>query len=287
MRSNDSLRQTRGTYPRSPSIQTWRNSLYKQVIVWGPGVCSRDLLKFSWTKPYGINYQQLSTYEGSYQLVQLPDTLRITENKPSFFPGKLCNSSPRHRWRYSCAAGDSSPNPEDMGELIHKGHKGDWDDFSILNLFQLSYFHDLPSQVNFAFSKSQRPYPKKNSCNLGAYMQGSTTTFPWEVLIILIRSPDSALEVLALEGWILNRYHLFCFKNQTLKNMAIWLFEAKTFQNDWMTVVFRSELDGKKKKKHPLDFAVLQHLSEVSTWSPKKKVQPNSNHQNDQSSLAL
>ena len=87
-----------------------------------------------------------------------------------------------------------------MGELIHKGHKGDWDDFSILNLFQLSYFHDLPSQVNFAFSKSQRPYPKKNSCNLGAYMQGSTTTFPWEVLIILIRSPDSALEVLALEG---------------------------------------------------------------------------------------
>lgn len=31
-------------------------------------------------------------------------------------------------------------------------------------------------------------------------MQGSTTTFPWEVLIILIRSPDSALEVLAVEG---------------------------------------------------------------------------------------
>jgi len=30
-------------------------------------------------------------------------------------------------------------------------------------------------------------------------------------------------------------------------HLAIWPFEATTFQNDWMMVVFPSELDGKKR----------------------------------------
>ena len=176
-----------------------------------------------------------------------------------------------------------------MGKKKHKGHKGDWDDFSILSLFQLSYFRDLPSQVNFAFSKSGRPYPKKNSCNLGAYMQGSTTTFPWEVLIILIRSPDSALEVLAVEGWILNWCHLFLFsKNQTLKNMAIWPFghlkRPPSRMTGWRLCFLQNWM---AKKEHPLDFAVLQQPFSSFNLEPQKNVQPNRNQQNDQSSLAL
>ena len=100
------------------------------------------------------------------------------------------------------------------GELIHRGHKGDWDDFLILSLFQLSYFRDLPSQVNFGVSKSRRLYPKNEFLQLrGLYER--FTTFPWEVLIILIRSPDSALEVLAVDtkvGFSTGRCHFFLFE---------------------------------------------------------------------------